>query len=131
MPMAQRRAEVIGLIQDPTANRLDGSWNETEWSGPDSLGEFVVLSTTPGLPSPRSPAPTTGFYTLSFPTSRHKLGRRILVPHCQGAHGIKQVILASCDSVFLSAKWKTVARMPQGETPEHLFALTFFLLSLL
>lgn len=48
------------------------------------------------------------------------------MPHCQGAHGIKQVILANYDSVFLSAKWKTVARMPQGEAPEHLFALTFF-----
>lgn len=47
------------------------------------------------------------------------------MPHCQGAHGIKQVILANSDSVFLSAKGKTVARMPQGDTG-HIFALTFF-----
>ena len=45
-------------------------------------------------------------------------------PHCQQAHGIKQVFLTDCDSVFLSARWKTVARVPQGQAPEHLFART-------
>lgn len=37
---------------------------------------------------------------------------------------IKQVFLTDCDSVFLSARWKTVARVPQRQAPEHLFALT-------
>lgn len=34
-------------------------------------------------------------------------------PHCQQAHGIERVFLAVCDSLLLSARRKTMARVVQ------------------
>lgn len=34
-------------------------------------------------------------------------------PHCQQAHGTERVFLAVCDSLLLSAKRKTMARVVQ------------------